>query len=344
MNRPRDPPTPYGQRGIDLDSDRRHPRGGPPQGPRNGPDMTNLRMPDCDEGIDDLVDDFDSMGMDPRERAARGRPQARPDPRHLDDMDAFNEEDIDPRRSSVRGGPQDRVGMGRGRMDHMDDFGEDEVGPRRPSTRRARQGRRGTGPGHMDEPVTDMVSYIPQGSRAGGSRTGVSRVGAGDSRAGGSRTGVSRVGGGSRAGGNYGARGMTNELSHVPRGIRGPRPPITHSVTPLRELEVELDRAEETKRRAEQISQTAKKSDLAFVRKQIDKAVWRSMKLKNEIYKIDPKSERVDNTARFFLHLPYNPDLDHGKKGAPHDHQSLASRRGGDRGRRGAHHDARDHY
>ena len=329
MNRPQDFPTkPYGQRGIGLDSDRRHFRGGPPQGPRSGPSISDRKMPDYDEGMDDLVDDFDNIGIDPRKHSAPGRPQGRRGPRHLDDVAAFDEENIDPRRSSVRGGPQGRAGMGRRRMDDMDGFGEDEIGPREPPTRGGHQGRRGTGSVDMDKSVTEMGSYVPKGSRAGGSHTGVSRAGAGDSR----------------AGGKYGTRLMTDDTPLVPRGIRGPRPPTTNSVTPLRELEVELDRVEESKRRAEQASQTAKKSDLAFINEQIEKAVWRSMELKNEIYKIDPKSERVDNTARFFLHLPYNPDLDHGMERAPRDHQGLASRRGGDRGRRGARLDVRDHY
>lgn len=324
MDHPRYPPKPYGQRSIGLDSDRRHTGGGPSQGPRNGPNMTNRGLPDYDDGMD---------GNYPRIHAAPGRPQGRRGPRHLDDMDAFDEEDIDPRKSSVRGGPRDRAGMGRHHMDDMDGFGEDEVGPRRPSTRGGSQGRRGTGSEYMDESVTDMVSYVPKGSRAEGSRAGGSRAGGSRARA-----------GDSRAGGEHGARLMADDISYAPRGTRGSRPPTTNSMTPLRELEVELDRVEETKRRAEQYSKVAKKSDLAFVSKEIEKAVWRSMELKNEIYKIDPKSERVDNTARFFLHLPYNPALDQGKTGAPHDHQGLVSRRGGDRGRREARPDARDHY
>ena len=389
-------------------------RGGPPQGPLRGPSMTERKMRDYHEGMDDLVDDFDDMGMDPRKHSTPGRPQGRRGPRHLNDMDAFNEENMNPRRLSVRGGSQGRTGMGRPRMDDMNgfredgaglrepstkggpqgrpdmgrrrmhNFGEDEIGPRESSTRDGPPSRAGMGRRRMDdmggfhedevgsrEPSTrggppgrvgvgrhrmnemngfgedeigprepsirggppggsnmgrrrmdDMISHVSKGSHTGGSRAG-------------SRTGVSRAGAGdSRAGDKYGARLMTDDIPHVPRGIRGPRPPITSSATPLRELEVELDRVEESKRRTVQASQTAKKSDLAFLNKKIEEAVFRSMELKNEIYKIDPKSERVDNTARFFLHLPYNPDLDHGKEGAPSDHG----------GRRGARVDARDHY
>ena len=356
-------------------------RGGPPQGPLRGPSMTDRKMRDYHEGMDDLVDDFDDMGMDPRKHSTPGRPQGRRGPRHLNDMDAFNEENMNPRRLSVRGGSQGRTGMGRPRMDDMNgfredgdglrepsttggpqcrpdmgrrlmhNFGEDEIGPRESSTRDGPPSRAGMGRRRMDdmggfhedevgsrEPSTrggppggsnmgrrrmdDMISPVSKGSHTGGSRAG-------------SRTGVSRAGAGdSRAGDKYGARLMTDDIPHVPRGIRGPRPPITSSATPLRELEVELDRVEESKRRTVQASQTAKKSDLAFLNKKIEEAVFRSMELKNEIYKIDPKSERVDNTARFFLHLPYNPDLDHGKEGAPSDHGS----------RRRARVDARDHY
>lgn len=406
MIRPRDAPQPYGQRGISLDPNRRHTRGGPPQGLRSGPNTTNRRMPDNDEGMDDLVDGFDSMGMDPRKHAAPGRPQGRRGPRRSDHMDAFDEEGIDPRRSSARGGPQDKAamghrrmnhiddvggrrgprhsddmdafdeegadprrppvgggsqaragmgprrmnnmddvggdefgahgpstrgmpqgrqgtGMGRRRMDNMDDLDEDEVCAPRLSTRGTPHGRRGTGSGYMDESGTDMVSYVPNGNGTGGSHAGASRMGAGDSR----------------AGGEHGARLMADDGSHVPRGIRGTKPPTTSSVPSLRELEVELDKAEEAKRRADQFSKTAKKSDWDFANGCIEEAVHRSMKLKNEIYKLDPTSKRVDNTARFFLGLP--PDLAHVNKGAPHHHRGHASRTGGHRGRRGA---RGDHY
>ena len=338
MHRPRDYSNPHGHRGLGLDSARHPTRGGPPQGPRSGPSMTNRRMPDYDEGMGDMVDGFDNMGMDPRKHAAPGRSQGRRGPDHLDDMDAFDEKTIDPRRASVRGEPQGRAGLGRRRMDEVNGFGEDELGPRRASVRGEPQGRASLGRGRMDDmdgfgedelgprrPSTGGRSYVPGGSRAGGSR-------AGGSHAGGSLAGGSRAGAGhSRAGGQYGARLMPDDIPHAPRDNREPRPSITSSITPLRELEVELDRVEESQRRAEKYFQTAKKSDLAFINKEIEAAVWRSTELKNEIYKIDPKSERVDNTARFFLHLPYNHDLDHGKEGAPRGHPSLASRHAGDR-------------
>ena len=332
MNRPRDPPKQYGQRDIGLDSDRRHTRGGPPQGSRSGLSMTGRRMPDYDEGMDDLVDDFDNMGVDSHKHAAPGRPQDRRGPRYLNDMDTFDEEYIDPRKSSIRGDSQGRTGMGRRRMDDMDGFDRDEVGPRRSSTRGGPQGRRGTGSGYMNNPVTDMVSYVPKGSRAGDNRTGVSRVGAG----------------GSQAGGEHGARLMIDDISHVPRGSRGPRPSTTNSMTPLRELEIELDRAEESERRARRAYHTAmatttKSSDLTYIaeqKMQIEEV--RSMELKHMIYKIDPNSERVDNDTRVFLDLPYDDDGKEGKD--PRDHQCLGSRRGGDHGHREDRLDARDHY
>ena len=49
---------------------------------------------------------------------------------------------------------------------------------------------------------------------------------------------------------------------------------------------------------------------MPLIRNQIYEAVERIYELKNEIYKIDPKSERVDDTARYYLRLPENPDLE----------------------------------
>ena len=303
MNNPRDPSKLYGQKSIGFDFDRRHTRGGPPQGPRSGASMINRKMPDYHEAMDDLNDEFDNMGMDSRKYSAFGRPQGRAD-------------------------------MGRRRMNDMDGFGEDEVDHRESSTRGRPQDRRGIGSGYVDKPVTDMISYVPKGSRAGGSlaggslaggsRAGGSRAGgsiaggsraggsrAGGSLAGGSRTGVGRAGAGdSRAGGKYGD--MTDDMSdlHVPRCIRGSRPPTTNSSMSLRDLEAELDRAEESKLRSVRAYQTSNRGDFPLIEKRINEAIERIFELEYEIYKIDPKSKRVNNTARLYLRLPKNPDLE----------------------------------
>lgn len=186
--------------------------------------------------------------------------------------------------------------MGRHHMNDMDDFDEDEIGYREPSTRGRPQGRRDTGSGYEDKPVIDMVPYVPKGSRAGGGRIEIHHPGAGDSR----------------AGGKYGARLTTDDKPdvRVPRCIRSPKPSTTNPLTPLHKLEAELDKAEKSKSRICRASQTCRKSDFDSIENDLQETVERIYELKNEIYKVDPQSERVDNTARYFLRLPENPDLE----------------------------------
>lgn len=256
MNRPCDRPNRYGQRGIELDSDRDSTRGGSRPGPRSGPGMTSRRMPEYDAGRDDLVDDFDDMGMDPRKHPTPGGPQGRRGPRHSDNIDGFDEDNIDPPGPSARGAPR---------------------------------GKAGTRSGHMDNPVTGVAPYVPKGSRAGGSR---------------------------------GARPRTDDDLPVSRDSRRPRPQTAHPRWSLHELELKLDQFEDSKRRAEQALETARTSDVDLWCEKFNKAAWAVMDIKNEIYKINPQSERLDSMARFFLNRHHNPDRDHG------DHEPRHSRQG----------------
>lgn len=280
---PSGPPPPYSEGGYDkedLDSGRRPGRSGPHKGPRGGPGMTRRGDVETDEaGMDDFINDFEDMGMDPRGYSTPGGPQGRRGMgrRRLDDMDGFDEEDMDPHGPSTRSGPhgrgglgsrqfdeddidprgpstqsrpQGRAGMGRRHLDDMGGFDDEDIDPRRPSMRSGPQGRRGSGPDHMDGPTTNMTPPAPGGSR-------------------------------------------------VPRSQPAKPKPS------LRELEAELDKVEREKERAMRMANRSYGSskqgrDL----NKTEQLVFRIMELKMEIYKIDPQSKRIDNAARFFLHLP----------------------------------------
>lgn len=304
---PSSAPPPYAMNaheGEDLGSGRRPARSGPYRGSRNGPGMTRHRMAETDEGdMDDFVEYFEDMGMDPRGHATPSGAQGRRGVgrRHVDDMDGFKEE-MDPRRSSTRIGPQGRQGM---RDSDMDGFEEKDIDPRRPSTRSGPQGRRGTEASHLNDmdgfeedgldPRRPSTQSGPQGRRGPGP-------------------------------GNM-HRPIANVDPHAPGSGRASGPQPANPKSRLRELEAQLDKIEADKERTERTSSNRYGSSTnARDMLSVQQLVFKIYELKMEIYKIDPQSKRIDNAARFFLHLPVKGNANQQPGGSGPSHRGPAPR------------------
>lgn len=214
----------------------------------------------------------------------------------MDDfVDDFEEMGMDAGRNSTSGGPQGRRGTGRRFFYDMDDFDEEDIDPHRPSARGGPQGRRETEPRHLDNmDGFDEEDIDPRRPSARGGPQ--ARRGAGPRYMDETSTDMVPY----VAGSGYGSKTQTAN------------PSTAKSKPSLGKLEAELNRVEmEQERLGDKI-----------------------MQIKMEIYKIDPESERVDDSDRSFLHLPSKGDRNHEERGHRHDRRGPAPVRGGypDRG------------
>ncbi|KAF6232541.1 hypothetical protein HO173_009209 [Letharia columbiana] len=247
--------------------------------------------------MDDFVDDFEEMGMDARRNSTSGGPQGRRGTgrRFFYDMDGLDEEDSYPRRASTRVGPQERRDTRRRHLDDMDVFDEEETNPRRPSAGGGPQGKRDIKPRHLDNmDGFEGEDIYPRRPSARGGAQGIR--GAGPRYMDEISTDMVPY----VAGSGYGSKAQTA------------KPPTAKSKPSLDKLEAELDVVEmEQERLGDKI-----------------------MQIKMEIYKIDPESERVDDSDRSFLHLPSKGNRNHEERGHRHDRRGPAPVRGGypDRG------------
>lgn len=321
--------------------------------PRDEFGMTRRRMPGIDEtAMDDLVDDFEDMGTDRRKDSTRGgRPQGRRESRYLndtdssdndiesyrswtrdarhikrgatrpmDDVDSFDGEDIEPRRLSRRGGRQD--GRDPRHFDDVDGSDDEDIEPRRLSTRSGHRSRRGV-PRYMDiedsfddqdtDPCMPLTRGGPQGTRGAATAPG------------------------------YIDEPADDMVPHLLEGGRGSRYQTAKpKSSPLRELEAELDSAEERSARFQRGVERSKRSGTGkdASRRDREKQICRLLEdkiseIKMDIYEIDPESVRVDSTAESFSRS--NGDgYNHDQRGARDGCRGPAPRRGGDHDRYGA--------
>lgn len=247
-----------------------------------------------------------STGGGPHQGSRSGSDMTRRKIREIDEegmddfVDDFEEMGMDARRNSTTGGPQGRRGTVRRFFYDMDGLDEEDIYPRRASTRVGPQERRDTRRRHLDDMnVFDEEDTNPRRPSAGGGPQG--RRGAGPRYMDETSTDMVPY----VAGSGYGSKAQT---ANPPTANH----PTAKSKPSLGELEAELDRVEmEQERVGDKI-----------------------MQIKMEIYKIDPESERVDDSDRSFLHLPSKGNRNHEERGHRHDRRGPAPVRGGypDRG------------
>ena len=322
MERPRDRSEAHGQRAYS--NDRRPARSEAHQGPRNGPSMTRRRVPEVDEGgVDFFLESFEDMSMDSHKRSTPGGSQGRRGPRRMDDMDGFEEKNFNPRGTSTRGESQGGRDMRRRHMDVVDSFDEEDAGSRRPSTRGESQGGRDMRRRHMD--VVDSFDEEDAGPRRPSTRGGPQgRRSTESAHIDNPVTDMVLY----APRGGRGARSVTGMVPHIPGGGRRPKPQTAKPKPTLRELEAELDVVEGEIERAQQ-GMKASPNNPSF-----NQAVFKMLEIKMEIYKIDPESGRLDNWARFILHLPPKFPPDHEERGSRYGYRGSAPGRGGNHGHR----------